>query len=258
MPNGTRLTTTRARARSRRQHRDRLKDGQLRPEHPRRRRGDPKSRSTGRCGSTARAELLVHDLGLDDRRRRGRPPSTTASARSARATSRRSVSRPPRHRRRVVRVRLHHRTTRGSTDRTRTRAARRTSPACAWVRHGSVTRHNTIAVRRARTSRRTPAARPTSRATATSRRSRTTRRSNNLFWTTGGTCAYGGSVARATVPRRRQQRVPGERLPARSRQPWRRGGKCGYWFAMTYLAAGLRGNQWVGNVWDSGGAVPTS
>ena len=82
----------------------------------------------------------------------------------------------------------------------------------------------------------------------------------NLFpWTTGGTCAYGGSskskpygsgnnnVFRENV----WQRGPGNRGAGAQ-------GMCGYWFAITDLDAGQRGNQWIGNVWDSGGAVPAS
>jgi hypothetical protein len=83
---------------------------------------------------------------------------------------------------------------------------------------------------------------------------------NNLFGTTtGGTCAYGGSSASKPYPNGNNnvfrdnifQRGPGNRGAGPL-------GKCGHWFAITDLAAGQRGNQWVNNRFDTGELMPSS
>jgi hypothetical protein len=76
----------------------------------------------------------------------------------------------------------------------------------------------------------------------------------NLFlWSTGGTCAYGGST-------RGKPYSDGSNNVFRDnifqRGPGNRGsgalGHCGYWSAITDLDAGQRGNQWINNRWDTG------
>jgi hypothetical protein len=76
---------------------------------------------------------------------------------------------------------------------------------------------------------------------------------NNLLGaTTGGTCAYGGSTANKPFPNGNNN-VWKDNIFQRGS-----GRKCGYWFAMIDLDAGVRGNQWVNNRWDSGEAMPSS
>ena len=83
---------------------------------------------------------------------------------------------------------------------------------------------------------------------------------NNLFaWSTGGTCAYGGSTAGKPFPDGNNnvfrnnvfQRGPGNRGAGAQ-------GHCGYWFGIVDLDAGQRGNEWTNNRWDSGEVMPSS
>jgi hypothetical protein len=83
---------------------------------------------------------------------------------------------------------------------------------------------------------------------------------NNLLGsTTGGTCAYGGSSASKPYPNGNNNIF---RDNIFERGPGNRGagalGKCGYWFAITDLAAGQRGNQWVNNRWNTGEVMPSN
>jgi hypothetical protein len=80
----------------------------------------------------------------------------------------------------------------------------------------------------------------------------------NLFGSSsGGTCAYGGSTpskphaagSRNVFAHNVFQRGKGGRGSGAD-------GRCGYWFAITDLDAGRRGNRWIGNRWDSGGSMP--
>jgi hypothetical protein len=76
---------------------------------------------------------------------------------------------------------------------------------------------------------------------------------NLLEWTpTGGYCAYGGSTA-------------SKPYPTGSNNTWvdnifQRGPnrKCGVYGAMIDLAAGIRGNTWTNNRWDSGELMPSN
>jgi hypothetical protein len=76
---------------------------------------------------------------------------------------------------------------------------------------------------------------------------------NLLEWTpTGGYCAYGGSTA-------------SKPYPTGSNNTWvdnifQRGPnrKCGVYGAMIDLAAGVRGNTWTNNRWDSGELMPSN
>jgi hypothetical protein len=84
-----------------------------------------------------------------------------------------------------------------------------------------------------------------------------TLKNNLLVWTNGGTCAYGGSGS--TFPNSTNniwqdnifQRGPSNRGQAGPL------GHCGYWYAITSLDAGLRGNQWINNKYDDGSIMPS-
>jgi hypothetical protein len=73
----------------------------------------------------------------------------------------------------------------------------------------------------------------------------------------GGTCAYGGSTPDKPFPDGNHnvfennvfQRGRGDRGSGAQ-------GHCGYWFAITDLAAGRRGNEWTRNRWDTGESMP--
>jgi hypothetical protein len=79
----------------------------------------------------------------------------------------------------------------------------------------------------------------------------------NLFlWSTGGTCAYGGSTSSKPYPDGSNnvfrdnifQRGPGNRGSGGR-------GRCGHWFPILDIDAGQRGNQWINNRWDTGGLI---
>jgi hypothetical protein len=83
---------------------------------------------------------------------------------------------------------------------------------------------------------------------------------NNLFGsTTGATCAYGGSSPGKLFPNGTNnvfrdnifERGPGDRGAGPL-------GKCGEWSAISDLAAGRRGNQWINNRWDTGELMPSN
>src|SRR4051812_10072025 len=81
---------------------------------------------------------------------------------------------------------------------------------------------------------------------------------DNLFESrSGGTCAYGGSSgnkphsagANNVFRHNVFQRGAGNRGAGPQ-------GHCGYWFAITDLDAGQRGNAWIDNRWDTGESMP--
>jgi hypothetical protein len=75
---------------------------------------------------------------------------------------------------------------------------------------------------------------------------------NNLMGaTTGGTCAYGGSTKSKPYANGNNNKFHNN-IFQRGRN-----GKCGVWFAMIDLDAGLRGNEWVNNRWDTGELMPS-
>lgn len=78
---------------------------------------------------------------------------------------------------------------------------------------------------------------------------------NLLLATTGGTCAYGGSSSPKPYPNGANN-VWRDNVFQRSSfiQP---SGHCGFWFAITSLDAGIRGNQWINNRWDTGELMPS-
>lgn len=83
---------------------------------------------------------------------------------------------------------------------------------------------------------------------------------NNLLGSTpGGTCAYGGSSKGKPYPNGTNNRFHDNIF---QRGAGNRGagplGKCGYWFAITDLDAGKRGNEWVNNRWDTGELMPSN
>ena len=76
----------------------------------------------------------------------------------------------------------------------------------------------------------------------------------NLFVaTTGGTCAYGGASGKdGSKPYGNQSAGI---VFSNNVFQHGRGGKCGYWFAISDFDRTRPGNVWINNVWDSGGAV---
>ena len=71
----------------------------------------------------------------------------------------------------------------------------------------------------------------------------------NLFGaSTGGTCAYGGSTPDKPYPDGNHNLFV-DNVFQRGR------GHCGYWFAITDLDVGRRGNRWIRNRWDTGAAM---
>jgi hypothetical protein len=77
--------------------------------------------------------------------------------------------------------------------------------------------------------------------------------SKNLVGATpGGTCAYGGSTKSKPYPNGANNIFKDNIFQRGS------GRKCGYWYAIVDLDAGLRGNQWTNNRWDSGEVMPSN